>query len=368
MFSLRGSFIRIIGNKKIKSELKKEEVKRILVPGGRIGDMVCETPFLKALHKEFPKAEIDVYLDEVVAPLFKNCPYVNVILNKNKYKIIKKIKILKMLNLLYEAWTRRKKYDLYFIFTNEMRALSVLSLKILSPKYVISVYKREKFGIKKGELTIYDRYIKKAQSSHMRDICLSGIETITGESVKDRKYEIWLGSLEKKYENYFDKDKINVIFNYLGGSNNKNLSYIELKESCFKMIGINKNIIVYVMTLPNKYEELLKQIESWNENRIIICPETKDILDAAALIKYSDIMVSVDTGVVHIASAFNIPVISIFPNNENSIKYFSPMSDLSYIIRCEDKHYIKDFDKNLMCENIRDILKQKEKNLYERHN
>lgn len=127
------------------------------------------------------------------------------------------------------------------------------------------------------------------------------------------------------------------------------------------MIGINENIIVYIMTLPNKYEELLKQIESWNENRIIICPETEDILDAAALIKHSNILVSVDTGVVHIASAFNIPVISIFSNNENSIRYFSPMSDLSYIIKCEDKHYIKDFDKKLMCENIKDILKQKEK-------
>lgn len=361
MFSLRGSFIRIIGNKKVKSELKKEEVKRILVPGGRIGDMVCETPFLKALHKEFPKAEIDVYLDEVVAPLFKNCTYINVILNKNKYKVIKKVKILKMLNLLYEAWTRRKKYELYFIFTNEMRALSVLSLKILSPKYVVSVYKREKFGIKKGELTIYDRYIKKAQSSHMRDICLSGIETIIGEIVKDRKYEVCLGSLEKKYENYFDKEKINIIFNYLGGSDNKNLSYIELKESCFKVLEIKENIIVHIMTLPNRYEELLDKVKKWNENRIMICPETEDILDAAALIKHSNILVSVDTGVVHIASAFNIPVISIFSNNENSIKYFSPMSDLSYIIKCEDKHYIKDFDKKLMCENIKDILKQKEK-------
>jgi ADP-heptose:LPS heptosyltransferase len=362
MFSLRGSFIRIIGNKKVKSELKKEEVKRILVPSGRIGDMVCETPFLKALHKEFPKAEIDVYLDEVVAPLFKNCPYINVILNKrNKNKWIKKIKALRIINSLYETWLIRKKYDLYFSFTNEMRFSSILGLKILSPKYIISSYRREKFGIKKDELTIYDKYIDKSQGEHMRDLCLSGIETIIGEIVKDRKYEVCLGSLEKKYENYFDKEKINIIFNYLRGSDNKNLSYIELKESCFKVLEIKENIIVHIMTLPNRYEELLDKVKKWNENRIMICPETKDILDAAALIKYSDIMISVDTGVVHIASAFNIPVISIFSNNENSIKYFSPISDLSYIIKCEDKHYIKDFDKNLMLEHVQNILKQKEK-------
>ena len=190
----------------------------------------------------------------------------------------------------------------------------------------------------------------------MRDLCLSGIETITDEIIKDRKYEICLGNLENKYNNYFDKNKVNIIFNYLGGNFKKNLSYLELKESCFKLLEIKENIVVHIMTLPNKYEELLKQIESWNEKRIVICSKTKDILDAAALIKYSDIMVSVDTGAVHVASAFNIPVISIFPDNENSIGYFSPMSELNYVIKCEDKHYIKDFDKNLMCKNIKDIL------------
>ena len=41
----------------------------------------------------------------------------------------------------------------------------------------------------------------------MRDICLSGIEAITDEIIKDRKYEICLGNLENKYNNYFDKNK-----------------------------------------------------------------------------------------------------------------------------------------------------------------
>lgn len=321
--------------------------------------MICETAFLKALHKAFPKARIDVYLDKVVASLFKNCPYINVIENKQN-KFIKKVKILKILNSIYESLKKRKKYDLYFIFTNEMRFFSVLALRILSPEYTVSVYRKEKFGIKKDELTIYDKYIETSQKKHMRDICLSGLEAITEKVIEDRKYEICLGNLENKYNNYFDKNNINIIFNYLGSTNNKNLSYLELKESCTKLIKIREDIIVHIMTIPTKYKDLSIEIQSWNEKRIKICSRTEDILDASALIKNADIMISVDTGVVHIASAFNIPVISIFPNNENTVKYFSPVSDLSYVIKCNDKHYIKNFDKDLMCKYVIEILSSRE--------
>ena len=112
------------------------------------------------------------------------------------------------------------------------------------------------------------------------------------------------------------------------------------------------------MTLPDKYEELKKEIPELKEERIKICEKTKDILEAAAMIKYADILVSVDTGVVHIASVYNIPVISIFPNNENSIEYFSPKSELSYVIKCEDRNWIRDFDKEEMKKYIEEIIEK----------
>lgn len=350
---VRGQFIKLIGKKKRAEKIELEKIKKILIPGGRIGDMVCETPFIKALHKLIPDAQIDVYLDKVTAPLFRQCSYVNVIETESSSRFVHKVKILRILASWYDAFKKRKKYDLVFDFTNGLRFYSILALKITAPKYSISIFKEEKHGIKKDELTIYDRYIDKGTAKHMRDVSLKGAEILGGD-ISDKKYEICLGELDKKYENYFSKENINIIFNYLGGTEKKNLSMEEVKESCMKLCEVDRRIVVHIMTLPHKYNELKKEIEGWE--RITAAPLTKDILEAAAVIKYADIMVSVDTGVVHIASAFNVPVISIFPDNDNSIEYFSPVSDISYVIKCSDRHYIKDFDKNEMIKDIREIL------------
>lgn len=355
MSKFRGVFIKLVGMKNKEKNIELKNIKRVLVPGGRIGDMVCETPLIRELHDFFPEAEIDVYLDKIVAPLFKNCPYLNVIETKRGSRFVHKVKILRILSSWYDALLKRKKYDLYFEFANGLRFYSIFALKIMKPKYTIGVFREEKHGVRKDELTIFDIYIEKSKSNHMRDISLAGIEVL-GKKVENRKYEIFLGEIEEKYKDYFSKENINIIFNYTGGNIKKNLSIEEVKESCKKLIEINEKVIVYVMVLPDKYEELEKEIKKWKEERIKICDRTKDILEASAMIKYVDILVSVDTGVVHIASAYNIPVISIFPDNENSIEYFSPKSELSYVIKCKDRSWIRDFDKAEMRKYIEEII------------
>lgn len=357
MSRIRGFFIRAVGMKKKEKNIELKDIKRILIPGGRIGDMVCETPLIRELHEFFPNAEIDVYLDKIVTPLFKNCPYLNVIETKRGSRFVHRVKILRIISSWYDALLKRKKYDLYFEFSNGLRFYSIFALKIMKPRYSIGVLREEKHGIKKDELSIFDKYIKKNKSNHMSDISLAGIEEL-GKNVKNRKYELFLGETEEKYKDYFSKENINIIFNYLGGNIKKNLSMKEVEESCKKLIEIDKKIVVYVMTLPDRYEELKEEINEWGEERIKICDKTQDILEAAGMIKYADILVSVDTGVVHIASAYNIPVISIFPDNENSIEYFSPKSKLSYVIRCKDRRWIRDFDKEEMGKYIKEIIEK----------
>ena len=355
MNKFRGFLIKAIGSKKRK-EINKDLVKKILIPGGRIGDIVCSTPFIREIHKIFPKAQMDIYLDKVTSPILEECPYINVITTEKSSRLVHKIKILRILFSYYDSFLKRGKYDLCFDFTNNMHIYNILSLRILNPRYILGAFRKEKYGIKKDELTIFTKYISNSKSSHISDICLSFAEYFN-PNIENRKYEIYLGDKENKYEKYFNKEKINILFNYIGGAPQKILSLEEVRESCFKIIETNKNIVVYVMTLPNEYEKMTKEIKNWKEERIKLSVKTENILDAAALIKYSDILISVDTDVVHIASAFNIPVISIFPDNDNSIKYFSPKSDFSYVIKCEDKRYIKNFNKVEMQKIIEKFIK-----------
>ena len=63
--------------------------------------------------------------------------------------------------------------------------------------------------------------------------------------------------------------------------------------------------------------------------------QTKTIIDVAALIDEIDMIISPDTSIVHIASAFNTPVISIHENNKKSFRLWAPKSSLSSTIFAE---------------------------------
>ncbi|MBK9099892.1 MAG: hypothetical protein IPM14_17670 [bacterium] len=69
-------------------------------------------------------------------------------------------------------------------------------------------------------------------------------------------------------------------------------------------------------------ELILQQIDT---NRII--PAAFDSFQHyAACIKNSDVLITPDTAAVHIASAFNVPVIAIYPNYEWNFKSWQPLS------------------------------------------
>jgi len=77
---------------------------------------------------------------------------------------------------------------------------------------------------------------------------------------------------------------------------------------------------------------------------------TKSILDVAALIDNLDLIITPDTSIVHIASTFNKPVITIHENNQDSFRLFAPTSDLSKTVFAKSKNGLEDY-------NVDDIVK-----------
>jgi len=68
------------------------------------------------------------------------------------------------------------------------------------------------------------------------------------------------------------------------------------------------------------------------------------ILDVSALIKKLDLVITPDTSMVHIASAFNTSTVSIYPNNRDNHRLWSPRSTLSSSVFSNDTESIQGFD------------------------
>lgn len=326
---IRGLAIKLIGKKK-RREIKKENIKRVLIGGGRVGDIVVKTPMLEALSKLNEDVKIDITVVKGAKCLVENIPYINEVVELDEKST--RNKIVKGYRELTGALKNRKKYDLYFDFTNNCRFIHTLSLRLLAPRYLIGRYRLEKFGIKKDELTIFDSYIDVKDDAHAVDINMDYLEPL-GLHKEDRKYKLYLGKNERKYENYFEKNKMNIVLNHRASSEPRSLMLEQLKDLSLKLIELNENIVVHIISLPSEYEILKELVNSLNIKNIKLLPKTNGVGEAAGLLKYSDMLVSVDTGLIHVASVYNIPIVGIYPLTENSVKLFEPKSERYEIVR-----------------------------------
>ena len=125
--------------------------------------------------------------------------------------------------------------------------------------------------------------------------------------------------------------------NPYGASKHKSFS-IETLEEIINYLK-DKNIAIILVYFEDKYKEL-EFFEKKYSN--VYIPENIDnILDTTLLIKKSDYVVSPDTSIVHIASALNKEMITVYPPKGG--KYgvdhlvWAPKSEYNKVIFCKDK-------------------------------
>lgn len=133
------------------------------------------------------------------------------------------------------------------------------------------------------------------------------------------------------------KENKKLILNPYGASKHKSFTIETLENiiTCLK----DKDIAIILVYFGDKYKEL--EFLEKKYNNIYMPQKIESILDTAILIKKSDYVISPDTSIVHIASALNKKMITVYPPNGG--KYgvdhlvWAPKSEYSRVIFCKDK-------------------------------
>ena len=154
----------------------------------------------------------------------------------------------------------------------------------------------------------------------------------------DISYDIYLKD-EKKYEDFFIEiiENKKIILNPYGASKHKsfNIETLENIITCLK----DKDIAIILVYFGDKYRELEALGKKYTN--VYIPKNITNILDTALLIKESDYVITPDTSIVHIASAFNKKMITVYPPKGG--KYgvdhlvWAPKSECNKVIFCKDK-------------------------------
>ncbi len=308
--------------------LKDNSIKSILFLryDGKIGDMIVNSLMFREIKKVYPDIRIGVIARGAAIDIIKDNPNVDKIYEY--YKDRKKIKDLALK-------IKEEKYDLLIDFSEMLRVNQMMLINLCRARINIGLDRKgwELFdlSIESGKDFKWTEHITKRYLAYLIKLGLKK------ENI-DISYDIYLKD-EKKYEVFFNeiKESKKLILNPYGASKHKSFS-IETLENIITYLK-DKDIAIILTYFGDKYKEL--EFLEKKYKYVYIPKKIESILDTAILIKKSDYVISPDTSIVHIASAFNKKMITVYPPKGG--KYgvdhlvWAPKSKYNKVIFCKDK-------------------------------
>jgi len=308
--------------------LKDNSIKSILFLryDGKIGDMIVNSLMFREIKKVYPDIRIGVIARGAAIDIIKDNPNVDKIYEY--YKDRKKIKDLALK-------IKEEKYDLLIDFSEMLRVNQMMLINLCRARINIGLDRKDwklfDLSIESGKDFKWTEHITKRYLAYLIKLGLKK------ENI-NISYDIYLKD-EKKYEVFFNeiKESKKLILNPYGASKHKSFS-IETLENIITYLK-DKDIAIILTYFGDKYKEL--EFLEKKYKYVYIPKKIESILDTAILIKKSDYVISPDTSIVHIASAFNKKMITVYPPKGG--KYgvdhlvWAPKSEYSRVIFCKDK-------------------------------
>jgi len=335
---LKAYLLRLLTKKKnLPFDLKKS--KRVLIlKYDRIGDMVVTTPIFRELKNTYPNIRISVLASKENKDVIRYNPYIDKIYTNYKNSILKDLPTLLKL--------RKKSFDVCIELEHSVIPHAIFRLKIINPKKIISIHKDGRYGVKGSELQLYDYFTKKDKKNHFGKIWLDTL-IFFGITPSSYRYDIFLSNIERDRAKSFISsvcNKIKIGINIEGSFPEKSIQKKELEQICRGLYSHYSNIKIVILASPNQILKKKKMISELGLDYVIPSYTTETIIDVAALIEQLDFIITPDTSIVHVASAFDKPIVSIHENNKHSFRLWSPSSTLSKTVFATSNYGLFDYN------------------------
>ena len=334
-------------------------IKNILITRmDAVGDYILTTPFIRGIRKNYPNANIILVVSSLIYNLAKTNKYVDevYIFDGSLNDRILEFTLIEILQFCSKyIWFKDNKFrQIDIAFSPQCGGDCIIPLLL---SYFSGSPKRIGFGT--APYAALNLNIKKLTDENIGDILpnyfldsfvLTDVVLLTKEEVHEvEKYTYLLKLLDLKLDNtdlelnitnddinnvkkYINPNKKNIIVN-IGSSQNRAIYDINKLNTALKLIGDNNYIFIGGINDLDRMKNItiphinLVGRTTWRES--------------AAIISLSDLYIGNDTGVMHMAAAFKIPILEIsreakdktysLPKNYSSMHRFHPWNS-KYII------------------------------------
>ncbi len=280
--------------------------KILIIRSGAIGDVVMTTPLIKALRKRYPNAEIDYLVGNWSKKVLEGNPYLNRIITFDD-KIVYEKNWREVKKLAEEI--KKEHFDLAFV-SDKSYHWGILA-------YLMGIKFRIGFD-RFGEGFAYNLSVPYDGSKYEVDYNLELAELV-GADTGDKQMEIPLSEAEEDFATaFFRKNKLKgrTIGIIAGGAKNPGQT-MSLKrwplENYIKLIRQldNEGYSILLLDGPGDRDVLEKIISEIKSSRVVDTSRYK-LKEVIALMKRCDLVITHDTGPLHMAAATGTKVIALF--------------------------------------------------------
>ena len=283
-------------------------MKLLVISLAGIGDTLFATPLIHQLRENFPDATIDVFVMwRGSRDLLAGNPYLNRV---HQHNLIAEPKTAAFKFL---ASLRPERYDVSINTHPQSRIHYRLVARIIGARRRLS---HEYDHASPLDRLLVNRSLPQDYTRHCIENNLALLELLGAKQrLPVHGYEIFLTPAEHAWaEGFLAEHKLvgrKLLGMHVGSGGTKNLArrrwplarYVEVIR---KLIQARPETAVLLFGGPEEEHDIARVLSEGKSDHVFH-PQTKDLRQAAALVKCCDAFLSVDTALMHIAAAMNVP-------------------------------------------------------------
>ncbi len=292
------------------ADLKGQINNILVIRRNNIGDMICALPVLKTLRKEYPQARITVLAEAVNSIILKDAPFIDDLIIYKKGSGIFKNKYLNFWRLFRENKTQ---FDLAIVLKAGFSSASALMTIISGARYRQGCIPDAWHPLQ----LCYNLPVKVQDywhPNHIKDIFLEMIKPLGKDKrVRDISFDIPDES-KARVAGFFRKNNVreteNIIVINISNNRPDTRWPVERYKETSELISKEYNAVFIITSIPSDKASAMRLSQSLDN--AVYFDEVDKIMDFAALVDESDLLICGEGGSMHIGASVNIPTISLW--------------------------------------------------------
>ena len=294
--------------------------KLLVMPNDRAGGLFLGATAYQAVRQKYPDAHIDLLIDERLAALARQIPFVDDVLVTSPQQKVWSTQFRQLVQKL-----RGRSYDLVLCLGPDC-SYRLAQLCGLSGA-------RLRVGFQRRGLTPYNiEIVRRSEGVYEADQYQSLLRILGLDVCGEVKWTIGEGKSSQLRERYLDGDFASgsVVGIDLSGGEGQGLSPRQLDDIVGRVIERGARAVLFFSLAERKQVNYLKKTYG---NRVLPF-EQNDLSGVAALLEGCRALISCNTDVLHLAISLRLPCVAIF--DEDARRWVSGRNELVEVVQDRD--------------------------------